>query len=163
MTIYLRNLPTHTASTLLQKLNYVKQFQYSVVKQKFNVIHIICEKFRTIPLVFCKIQLIQFERVKIETHKIWNSNRLKFMCQWGYFNFVCRAEQTSFKKCMKFTVSQTSDSMTLSSVGQRLMFVFSWAHCGSTGFFSLAPTVSELRRIFFVSWHLIDSPWWYIG
>ena len=54
--IYLRALPTHTLNTLLQKLNYVKQ--YSVVKQKFNIIHIICENFRTIPWVLCKIQLI---------------------------------------------------------------------------------------------------------
>ena len=35
-----------TVNKLLQKLNYVKQFQYSVVKQKFNIIHIICENFR---------------------------------------------------------------------------------------------------------------------
>ena len=43
--IYLRNLLTHTVNNLLPKLNYVKQFQYSVVKQKFNIIHTICENF----------------------------------------------------------------------------------------------------------------------
>ena len=42
--------------------------------------------------------------------------------------------------------------ITLSSVGQRLMVVFSWVHCGSTGLLSLALTVSEFRTIFFVSW-----------
>ena len=35
------------------------------------------------------------------------------------------------------------------SVGQRLMFVFSWAHCGSIeGWFSLALTLGELRTFF---------------
>ena len=43
--VYLRNLPTHTVNNLLQKLNYVKRIQYSVVKQKFNIIHIICENY----------------------------------------------------------------------------------------------------------------------
>ena len=56
--LYLRNLLTHTVNNSLQKLNYVKHFQYSVVKQKFNIIHTICENFRTIPWVLCKIQLI---------------------------------------------------------------------------------------------------------
>ena len=44
--------------------------------------------------------------------------------------------------------------ISLPSVGQRLMFVFSWAFCGSTGVggVSLAfEYVSELRIIFFVS------------
>ena len=36
----------------------------------------------------------------------------------------------------------------LSSVGQCLVFVFSWAHCDST---DLTLTVCELRAIFFVS------------
>ena len=52
------NLPTHTVNNSLQKLNYIKHFQYSFVKHKFNIIHIICENFRTIPWVLCKIQLI---------------------------------------------------------------------------------------------------------
>ena len=47
--LYLRNLPTHTVYNLLQKLYYVNVFQYFVVKQKFNIIHIMCENFRTIP------------------------------------------------------------------------------------------------------------------
>ena len=55
--LYLRNLPTHTVNSLLQKLNYVKRIQYYTVKQKFNIIHIMCENFRTIPLVLCKIQI----------------------------------------------------------------------------------------------------------
>ena len=42
------------------------------------------------------------------------------------------------------------------SVGQRLMFVFSWAHCGSIGgWFSLALTLGELRTNFFVSWQYV--------
>ena len=50
--------------------------------------------------------------------------------------------------------------ITLLSMGQRLMFVFSWAHCGSTSsaqlvFFSLALPVIELRAIFFVSWQYV--------
>ena len=54
----LRNLPTHTVNNLLQKLNVVKRIQLSVVKQKFNIIVIICEDFSTIPCVLCKIQHI---------------------------------------------------------------------------------------------------------
>ena len=56
--LYLRNLPTHTIKSLLQKLNYVKQFQYSSIKHKFNIIHILCENSRAIPCVLCKLQLI---------------------------------------------------------------------------------------------------------
>ena len=52
-----------------------------------------------------------------------------------------------------FRLYDDSD-ITLSSVGQRLVFVFSWAHCGST-FFSLALTVNELRDPFFVSWQYV--------
>ena len=67
--VFLRNLPTHTVNNLLQKLNYVTQFQYSVIKHKFNIINIMCENFRTMSCVLCNIQLIQFERVKLESHK----------------------------------------------------------------------------------------------
>ena len=56
--VYLGNLLTHTLNNLLQKLNYVKQFQYSVGKQNINSIHIICENFRIMPWILCKIQLI---------------------------------------------------------------------------------------------------------
>ena len=35
-------------------------------KKKNNIIHIMCENFRAISWVLCKIQLIKFERVKIE-------------------------------------------------------------------------------------------------
>ena len=35
--IYLRNLLSHTVNDSLQKLNYVKHIQYSVVKRKFNI------------------------------------------------------------------------------------------------------------------------------
>ena len=38
--IYLRNLPTHTVYNLLPKLESVIFAQYSVVKQRFNIIHI---------------------------------------------------------------------------------------------------------------------------
>ena len=57
-TIYLRNLLTHTVNNLLQKLNNVKSIQLFVVKQIFNIIHIMCEVFTTIPWVLCKIQLL---------------------------------------------------------------------------------------------------------
>ena len=63
----------HTVNNLLLKPYYVKQFQYSIVKQIFKIIHIICEKFRTLPWVLCKIQRIYIKKVKIESHKIWNS------------------------------------------------------------------------------------------
>ena len=56
--LYLRNLLTHTVNNLLQTLNNVKSIQFLVVKQKFNIIHIICENFKTIPWVLCKIQHI---------------------------------------------------------------------------------------------------------
>ena len=40
----------------------------------------------------------------------------------------------------------------VSLVGHYLVFVFGWAHCGSTGGeFILAQTVCEFRAIFFVS------------
>ena len=48
----------HTVNNLLQKLNYVKIIHFFVVKQQFNIIHIMCENFKTIPWVLCKIQLI---------------------------------------------------------------------------------------------------------
>ena len=44
------------------KLSYIKRIQYSAVKQNFNIIHTMCEIFRTIPLVLRKIQLIQFRK-----------------------------------------------------------------------------------------------------
>ena len=56
--IYLRNLLTHTENNLLQTLNNFKSIQYFVIKQKFNIIHIMCENFKTIPKVLCKLQLI---------------------------------------------------------------------------------------------------------
>ena len=68
----------HTVNNFLQKLNYGKQFQYSVIKHKFNIIYIMCEHFRTIPRVLCKIQLIIFEWVKIESRK--KSNLGSILC-----------------------------------------------------------------------------------
>ena len=56
--IYLRNLPTHTVINSLQTLSNVKSIQLFVVKPKFNIIYILCENFKTIPWVLCKIQLI---------------------------------------------------------------------------------------------------------
>ena len=52
-----------------------------------------CPIFRTIPWVLCKVQLIYFERVKIESHKKWNLGSWKSTFQWGNFNFICHAEQ----------------------------------------------------------------------
>ena len=57
-TIYLRNLLTHTVNNLLQTPNNVKNIQLFVVIQEFNIIYIICENFKTIPWVLCKLQLI---------------------------------------------------------------------------------------------------------
>ena len=57
-TLYLRNLLTHTVNNILQTLNKVKIIQCFVVKQKLNIIHIMCENFKTIPWVLCKLQLI---------------------------------------------------------------------------------------------------------
>ena len=56
--IYLRNLLTHTVNNFLQKLNNVKSIQFFVVKQKFNIIPIMCENFKAIPWVLCKLQNI---------------------------------------------------------------------------------------------------------
>ena len=58
MYVYLRNLLTHTVNNLLQTLNYVKSIQVFVDKQQFNIIHIMCENFKIISWVLCKIQLI---------------------------------------------------------------------------------------------------------
>ena len=70
--IYLRNLLTHTVNNLQQTLNYGKLIQISVINQNFNIIHIMCENFRTIPIVLCNIQPFQYKRVKTESHKKWN-------------------------------------------------------------------------------------------
>ena len=70
--IYLKNLLTHTVNNSQQKLNYAKLIQISVVKQNFNIIHIICENFRTIPLVLCNIKPFQYKRVKTESRKNWS-------------------------------------------------------------------------------------------
>ena len=86
--LYLRNLLTHTVNNLLQTLNNVKSIQFFVVKQKFNIIHIMCENFKTIPWVLCKIQLIFFERHKIGSHKNWN---LGPSLHFSDFNFICHA------------------------------------------------------------------------
>ena len=86
--IYLRNLLTHTVNNLLQTLNNVKSIQFFVVKQKFNIIHIMCENFKTIPWVLCKIQLIFFERHKIGSRKNWN---LGPSLHFSDFNFICHA------------------------------------------------------------------------
>ena len=56
--LYLRNLLTHTVNNLLQDLNYVKPIQTFDVKQIFHIIHVMCENFRTIPYILCKIQLL---------------------------------------------------------------------------------------------------------
>ena len=79
MHINLRNLPTYTVNTLLLSLTYVISIQYSVVKQNFNIIHIMCENFRAIPLVLCEIQFFQSERVKPKVTHV--EFRLKFVFQ----------------------------------------------------------------------------------
>ena len=68
----LRNFITHTVNNLQQKLNYAKLIQISVVKQKFNIIPIMCENFRTISLVLCNIKPFQYKRVKTESQKNCN-------------------------------------------------------------------------------------------
>ena len=67
--LYLRNLLTHTVNNSLQKLNYVKHFQYFVVKLKFNIIYIICENFRTIPWVYAKYSLFNLKGSKSKVTK----------------------------------------------------------------------------------------------
>ena len=65
----------HTVNNLLQTHNYLimlDNFNIMLLIKKINSIHIILENFRTIPWVLCKIQLVQFERVKIESQNIWN-------------------------------------------------------------------------------------------
>ena len=51
-------LLTHTVNNLLQKLYYVEHIQNSAGNQIFNSIHIMCENFRRIPWILCKIQLL---------------------------------------------------------------------------------------------------------
>ena len=70
--IYFRKLLTHTVNNLQQKLKYAKLIQISVVKQNFNTIYIMCENFRTIPLVLYNIKPFQYKRVKTESHNNWN-------------------------------------------------------------------------------------------
>ena len=50
----------------------LKAFNFFVVKQIFNIIHIMCEHFKALPWLLWKLQLISFERVKIISHKNWN-------------------------------------------------------------------------------------------
>ena len=85
--------PTHTVNNSLQKLNYVKRILYFVVKQNSIL-------FITIPWVLCKIQLIKFERIKIESHNNWNFN-VKSAFHLDKFNSCVK---TSFcnKICMQF-------------------------------------------------------------
>ena len=83
---------------LLQKLNYVQRFQHSAGNQLFTIIHIICEHFRPIPWILCKIQLLLFESVKIESLKSRKS-RLTYSGKsgfhWGNFNyFVMMSNET---------------------------------------------------------------------
>ena len=104
--------------------------------------------------------------------------RLKSLFQWGYFNFICYAEQYKQKviqnmKCMKFKMGQTPDSMT-TMVYHFHRFVSAWCSVSLAG-----PIVSKLG-VFFSSWlsvswepfslfhhslfiYLIISSWWYIG
>ena len=128
----------------------------------FNIIHIICENFRIIVWVLYKMQLILFERVRIESHKIWNLGSSLCFSEVMLISFVMpNNTKKRHSECEMHEVHYGSDlrlydgyGISFPSVGQRLMFVFSWAHCGSTGF-SLALTVSDSRTIFFVSWQYV--------
>ena len=64
---------------------YDEIIQILFVKLKFDIIFIMSSNFRTITQVLCKIQLIQFERVKIESHKNLNSHS-KMCFFWNNFN-----------------------------------------------------------------------------
>ena len=157
--IYLRNHLTHTVNNLLQTLNNVKSIQFFVVKHKFNVIHIVCENFKQIPWILFKLQLILFERVKIGSHKYWNlGSNLHFseailisfvMLNNGKRHFVIKMHDIH----SGLGVRHNNDlDRKFPLVGHRQVFVFGWAHCGSTGKgFILALTVCEFRAIFFVS------------
>ena len=65
-------LLTHTVNNLQQKLYFAKRIQISFVKQNFNTFYIMCEYFRTIPLVLCNTKPFQYKRVKTESHNNWN-------------------------------------------------------------------------------------------
>ena len=70
-----------------------------------------CEHFRTMPLVLCNIQPFQYKKVKTQSHKNWNLG-LSLHFSWTILiSFVMQTKQTPFryKKCVKFTVGQTSD------------------------------------------------------
>ena len=95
---------------MIKKLNCVKQFQYSAVMQKFNIIHIICENFRTIPLILCKYSLFDLKGSKIESHKIWNLGTNLCFSEVNLISYVMLNNKESViwnKTCMKFTVGQT--------------------------------------------------------
>ena len=100
--IYLRNLQTHTVNNLLQMLNNVKSSQFLVLKQIFKIIYIMCETFKTVPWILCKIQLIQFERVKIGSHKNWNLGSSLHFSEANLISFVMLSNEK--RHCMKFTV-----------------------------------------------------------
>ena len=79
MLLNLRNLSKHTVNNLLQTLHNVKMIVCFVVKQPINIIHIMCENFKTIPWVLCKIRPIQFARVSIGSDKNWNLSSIIFL------------------------------------------------------------------------------------
>ena len=64
------NLLKHTVNNVIQQLKQVKRTQYSVVKLTFNNIHIMCEIFRTISWVLCKIQLLNLKGSKLKVAKV---------------------------------------------------------------------------------------------
>ena len=69
-----------------------------------------CENFRTIPCALCKIQLIYFERVKIESHKKSNVGSILCFSEVILISFIIQNNKKNVifnKKCMKFTVGQT--------------------------------------------------------
>ena len=68
--LYLRNLLTHTVNYLLQKLNYVIFVKYSFVKQKFNIIHIMCEISEQYLGFYAKYSLFNLKGSKSKVTKI---------------------------------------------------------------------------------------------
>ena len=88
--LYLRNLLTYTVNNLLQTLNNVKSIQIFAVKQKFNIIYIMCENFKPIHWILFN-SLFNLKGSKSEVTLL--EFRLKSAFQWGNFNFICHAEQ----------------------------------------------------------------------
>ena len=80
--------------------------------KKINIIHIICENFRTISWVLCKIRLILFERLKIESHKIWNFGTSLCFSEVILISFVMLNNKKRHLELEMHEIYYVSDSMT---------------------------------------------------